>query len=99
MGARRPFAALLIGCDTGPSAEAGADVYDRSCAACHGADGALGLEVNGIPAADLNRWVPPLTDEQLTETILEGTGEMVAISLEEEDLADCIAYLREAFSE
>jgi mono/diheme cytochrome c family protein len=88
---------VLIACSNEPSAEAGAEVYDRSCAPCHGDDGAAGVETNGIPAADLARWVPPLTDAQLTDTILDGTGEMVAVPLGEEDLADCIAYLRATF--
>jgi mono/diheme cytochrome c family protein len=88
---------LLIACSDEPSTEAGAEVYDRSCASCHGADGGAGVETNGIPAADLARWVPPLTDDQLADTILDGTGEMVAIPLDEVELADCIAYLRATF--
>jgi mono/diheme cytochrome c family protein len=86
---------LLIAC--GPDLEAGAATYDASCAACHGADGKLGLETSGVAAADLTVEVPEKSDEALTDIILNGYGEMPPQGLDEARIVDLLGYLRETF--
>ena len=75
----------------------GADVYDASCAGCHGAAGGGEAESGVVGAADLSEHVAETEDHHLEEVILDGVGEMPAIDLSEEELADVIAYLRQEF--
>lgn len=85
----------LTGC--GPDPEAGAEHYDDTCGACHGASGDLGVAVNGTAAADLNEVVPEKSDDELEAIILNGTGDMPAPPLSTGEARDVIAYLRETF--
>jgi len=68
---------------------AGANVYAANCASCHGVNGEGGTG-------------PALAGEaeetaELEDIILNGEGEMPAIPLEDQELADVIAYLQETF--
>ncbi len=73
--------------------EAGYDVFLATCAAsgCHGSDG------NDGPAPNLQGAVSTHSDAVLTEIILDGTGTMPGQDLEPQELADVIAFLRDAF--
>lgn len=72
--------------------EAGEVLYDQHCAGCHGASGAGTYA--GPPLA-----VASMSDEELLDQVLEGSGRMpgFAEKLSDDDLADLIAFLRAAF--
>ncbi len=78
-------------------ATAGAAIYEQWCTSCHGADGTLGVEMNGKPAADLTVVTGQRTDDELADAILNGKREMPAQPLKNSETADCIAYLRATF--
>lgn len=95
--------ALLVACgdkdDTGDTgalsgdATAGADVYAGNCAACHGSDG-----TNGASGPDLSGLVPGMSDSALESVIKNGVGSMPAIStLDDQEVADVVAWLRQEF--
>lgn len=89
---------LAIGCGGEKGdAVAGADVYGVACVSCHGPDGDLGVETNGVAASDLNEEVPESSDAELADVIQNGEGEMAATGLDDTETADVIAYLRETF--
>ncbi len=92
----------LLACGTpdysNGDAVAGADVYASTCESCHGADGKLGVEVGGTPAADLTFETGDLGDDELARVILEGEGTMPAQALDDTETADCIAYMRATFT-
>lgn len=100
---------LLLACGSGEDtrskyglpegdATAGAEIYAANCESCHGEDGAQGTQVGGVPATDLGSIVPDVDDDRLYEIITEGYGEMPPVSLDEQQAADCIAYLRQQFA-
>ena len=72
-------------------AAAGATVYTSTCASCHGADG-------NVNEAKLTEEVPSKTDAELEDIILNGYDEMPPVGLDETELADVIAYLRQTFT-
>ena len=81
---------LLVACATTPTgdATAGATVFANTCAVCHGADGTGGSG-------------PDITGEanspELSDTILNGTGDMPAQDLTDTEVADVIAYMKATF--
>lgn len=89
----------LVGCAVEGDVGAGSEHYDRTCASCHGPDGTAGVQVNGVAASDLTKLTPSLSDRALTTVIQDGKGEMPAQGLDDEETADCLAYLRESFGE
>lgn len=89
---------LLCACRHDPIAE-GEVLYARTCVNCHGADGTLGVQLNGVAAADLTTTIPALSDDALATIITEGVGEMPAQDLEGREIDDVIAYLRATFEE
>ena len=86
----RALAILALEGDPG----AGSGRFDKSCADCHGVDGA------GTGAApSLFERVPMLDDPGLAEILLLGRAPMPSWAhLENQELAHVIAYLRESFS-
>lgn len=71
-------------------AAAGSAIYTSTCAACHGADG-------NVNEAKLTEEVPDKSDAELEDIILNGYDEMPPVNLEDQEVADVIAYLRQAF--
>jgi mono/diheme cytochrome c family protein len=59
---------------------------------CHEEDGTQG---SGI-AADLTEVTAGLTDRQIVETVINGKGQMLALatSVEDQQVADIVAYMR-----
>ena len=88
---------LLAACAHEPDPSAGADRYDLFCSSCHGADGAAGVQVDGVAATALSAVVPTLSDDTLTTVIQDGYLAMPAQQLDDDRTADVIAYLRETF--
>jgi mono/diheme cytochrome c family protein len=74
-------------------AAAGAIVFTNACAVCHGAKGEGG---SGPGMADV---VPGLTDGDIVDTVQNGSGDMAAVSIDDTDLSDVLAYLRDTWGE
>lgn len=72
-------------------ASAGASVFSGNCAGCHGADGDSGS------APNLSAKVLSLSDSELLTIVLNGKGDMPAISLEDQEAADLLEYLRTSY--
>jgi mono/diheme cytochrome c family protein len=95
---RRWFVGLAIavtlasGCAAADENLFGKELYDRSCATCHGVDGSGGIG-NAIGAGsntDLN-----LTDEQIAGVITVGPGNMPGFSrLRPEQVESLVDYVR-----
>ena len=87
------FVTLLIaGCAGSDEDLFGKDLYDRSCVACHGADGGGGIAVaiNKGSNTDLN-----LSDEQIAGVITVGPGNMPAFSrLTPQQVDSLVVYVR-----
>jgi mono/diheme cytochrome c family protein len=90
-------AALCAGC--GPKAEGktGAELYEVSCAGCHGPD------LSGSGGVGIGRDIGPgsnadiaLSDEQIAGVIEVGPGSMPSFgrSLDDEQIASLVAYIR-----
>jgi len=95
-GSRTSAILALTGDET-----SGSTVYDSSCgnSSCHGPDGS-GSASN---ARDLNTVVPTIGDERLVEVIIDGVsangGVMPGLGnqLDDQDIADVVAYSRATF--
>lgn len=76
-------------------ASAGATVYADNCASCHAADG------TGGTGPDLTAHVGHHSDEELVGTIVDGSGTMPAFgaSLDDQDIADVLAFLIDSWGE
>ncbi len=101
-----PFAIGMAGCrplpPSKPSSEwtpqeaQGAAVFQAKCARCHNPTTTAPLHGPGLQAITKVKAMPsgaPPTDERLTAVILDGRGMMPATPLNDEDLANLLAYL------
>jgi mono/diheme cytochrome c family protein len=99
-------AALISGCRSLPpskpasewtSQEArGAQVYQAKCARCHYPTSTHSLHGPGLQALTKLKAMPsgaPPTDERLTHVTIAGRGTMPSTPLNDNDLADLLAYL------
>lgn len=73
-------------------ASTGSDVFANNCAGCHGADGDSGS------AANLSEVAPDRTDNEIAWTIADGNGGMPSIDIDDQAIADVIAFLRSEFN-
>ncbi len=74
----------------------GALVFSQKCARCHHATTTQGLHGPGLQAITKVKAMPsgaPPTDERMTQTILRGRGMMTPTPLDDDQLADLLAYL------
>ena len=70
-------------------AVAGEDLYNSSCAGCHGADG------TGVSGPDLTSGlVSGMSDDAISDVIANGEGSMPAITSDDQEIADIVAFLR-----
>jgi mono/diheme cytochrome c family protein len=79
-----------------PQEARGAAVFESKCARCHNPTSTKPLHGPGLQAITKVKAMPsgaPPTDERLTAVILHGRGMMPATSLNDDDLADLLAYL------
>lgn len=91
------LAAVAVGCTGSPQGRTGAELYETSCAGCHGADLRGGSNLTQGPDigpgsnADL-----VLTDEQLAGVVTAGPGSMPSFArvLSAEQVASLVAYIR-----
>ena len=70
----------------------GTTVFSSSCSACHGTDG-----TGGLAPVDLTSHAATLSDEAIVDTVLNGVGSMPAISIDDQSIADVLAYIRSEF--
>lgn len=82
--------ALLAGCGGSTEGLLGEELYDKSCAGCHGSDGLRGTQIGaGSPTVDL-------TDNQISGAIAVGPGSMPGFPrLTPEQLDSLVVYIRE----
>lgn len=86
------MALTLAGCSGSTANLFGADLYQQSCARCHGADGG-GSGVGPAVGAGSNSVL--LTDEQLADIIRVGPGTMPGFPrLGDEQVASLVEHLR-----
>lgn len=71
---------------------AGEAVYAANCSGCHGADATGGI------GPDLTEHSGNLSDEEIVLTIAEGSGNMAAVAISDQEIADVLAWLRANFS-
>lgn len=71
----------------------GAALYDADCASCHGADGMGGVGSNLVEQLTI------LSKEDVVQTVVEGRGVMPewGLTKSDEEIADVVAYLYDAF--
>ena len=67
------------------------EIFANSCSGCHGADGDSGS------SPQLSSVVPPLSDEELTDVIVNGVGSMPGGLVQEADVPALVSYLRDTF--
>ena len=105
------FALALLGCTDDGGAEAGGGTEGgteegdvargeelfAACAACHGPDGAGGIDIGGTLSSDLRDEIPEMTVAELEDVIEYGDDAMPPVYDDPQDIADVIAYLLEAF--
>jgi len=75
---------------------AGAAVYSDNCISCHAVDG------SGGSGPSLIDGIPRHSDEQIVGLVLDGVGDEMpsfAGSLEDQDIADLLAWLRDTFGD
>ena len=70
----------------------GGDLYVQKCVNCHGQDGE-----GSDSAPALAGEIDTLTDSELTDVLLSGTGDMPAPGLSEADAATLLTWLRNAW--
>ncbi len=86
------FSLALAGCGGSTAGLLGADLYEQSCAGCHGAAGEGGLGTAVGPGSN----AVSLSDEQLAAVIVVGPGSMPAFPrLTDEQIDSLVMYLRE----
>jgi mono/diheme cytochrome c family protein len=78
--------------------EAGNQVFQQNCAFCHNltAEALVGPGLAGLFELDALPNGNPVNDENLREWILQGGGAMPPIALDDAELDQVIAFLREA---
>jgi mono/diheme cytochrome c family protein len=79
-----------------PQEARGAAVFQAKCARCHYPNSTEPLHGPGLQAITKVKAMPsgaPPTDERLTATILDGRGMMPPAQVNDEQLADLLAYL------
>lgn len=69
----------------------GAALYTTACSDCHGADGDSGQ------APNLSEEVPGMTDQEITDIILNGQGYMQPVDVSEAEAELIVTYLRRTF--
>ena len=67
------------------------EIFANSCSGCHGADGDSGS------SPQLSLVVPSLSDEELTDVIVNGVGSMPGGLVQEADVPALVSYLRDTF--
>ena len=77
--------------DTDSEEVDGATVFEDNCVACHGADG------TGGAGADLTAEVPGMTEEEVQDVVLNGSENMGAISVSEDEAAAVATYVVASF--
>ena len=97
----RAFTYLILTASIGLAADAkaGKAVYDRSCAACHGADGTPNASVAKMMKVEMQDLKSPevqgMADGEIKKIIAEGKGKMMPVKSVTGAAADnVVAYVR-----
>ena len=84
-------AVLVAGCGGSSSSLTGQELYEQSCASCHGSLGGGGVG----PALDAGSDAASLSDEQIAGVIRVGPGSMPGFErLTDEQVDSLVEYLR-----
>ena len=77
------------------NAMAGQSRFQAVCgiSSCHGPNGNDG----DATAGDLPALVPTLSDDSIISTVIDGTGSMPAQTLDDQQVADVLAYVRDTW--
>jgi mono/diheme cytochrome c family protein len=93
--------ATVAGIALGADAKAGAEIYNKTCKGCHGADGAAPNEAVGkmlgatIPTLASPEFQAMKTDDDIRNAITKGKGKMPAqTSVQPGSVDDVVAYIR-----
>ena len=83
----------------GGDADSGKALYEKSCAACHGADGKGNEKMAKLPGFDkglniVGAETKKKSDEQLLKLIADGAGKMPASKLTKEEQKQALGYAR-----
>jgi mono/diheme cytochrome c family protein len=88
------LAALVTSCGRSTDGKFGSELYEISCAGCHGADG-QGNVIGPDIASSGSRAARELADDQLAGAIRVGPGAMPGNPrLSDEQIASLVEYLR-----
>ena len=93
------LAVLLATAASADDANAGKGVYDRSCRACHGPDGAGNPAIAKMMKVEMKDLKSPevqaMSDAEIKQIVSNGKGKMRPVaSVSGADLNNVIAYLR-----
>jgi mono/diheme cytochrome c family protein len=101
MRTMRAFTFLILAASIGLAADAkaGKAIYDRSCTACHGADGTPNASVAKMMKVDMkdlkSAEVQGMDDREIKKTIADGKGKMMPVKSVTGAAADnVVAYVR-----
>jgi mono/diheme cytochrome c family protein len=93
------IAGISVGALQAADAAAGKAAYDKSCKACHGADGTPNPSIAKMMKVDNMRDlksgdVQAMSDDDFKKIITEGKGKMKPVPAASGSAADIVAYIR-----
>lgn len=92
-----PFCILPLKAAPG-GVKAGQAAYTKSCGSCHSPDGSAKESVAKMMKVEMKnlagKEVQGKTDDELRKNILQGTGKMKPVKLDDKQVGDVLAFVR-----